>query len=213
MQQLAHANAKNNKLQLLGRRLKKERELWVLGIIALAWLVIFAYIPMYGIVYSFYNYAPGKTLANSQFVGLKYFIDFFKLPDVWQILRNTLVISSLGLTVGFFTPIILALLFNELANKAFKRIAQTISYLPHFVSWVVVASIIFNLLGSDGVVNEIVMKLGIVKTPIDFLGEGKYFWGLITAANIWKGIGPRLFIFRQSRVSIKNSTRLGRWTG
>lgn len=218
MQLPASANLKSSRWQKISRRIYKERELWVLGIIALAWLVVFAYVPMYGIIYSFFNYAPGKTLANSQFVGLKYFIDFFRLPDVWKILRNTLVISSLGLTVGFSAPVILALLFNELVFKTFKRIAQTISYLPHFVSWVVVASMVFNLLGNDGVVNEILVKIGAVQSPIDFLGEGKFFWALITSANIWKGIGWSTIIYISAIAGIDQELYqagavdgLGRW--
>ncbi len=177
------------------RRIYKERELWIISIIALIWLVIFAYIPMYGIIYSFFDYAPGKSLANSQFVGLKHFIYFFRMPDVWTVLRNTIVISSLGLTVGFISPIILSLLFNEIQNSYFKRIVQTVSYLPHFVSWVVVASIMFTLLGNEGIINEVLVKLNLVERPIQFLGEGKYFWALITSANLWKGIGWSTIIY------------------
>lgn len=183
------------RLAKAGKRLHREKELWFIASFAIVWVLIFAYYPMYGVIYGFYNYVPGKKLSNCEFIGLKYIIEFFKLPDVWVIIRNTLVISTLGLTIGFIAPIVLALLFNELSNMTFKRVVQTVSYLPHFVSWVVVASIIFNMVGYEGVFNEMMVRLGLIEQPINFLGEGKYFWGLITSANIWKGVGWSSIIY------------------
>jgi len=177
------------------RRLRREKELWIIAAIALAWVLVFAYAPMYGIIYSFFEYYPGMTLAESKFVGLKHYKDFFSLPDVWLIIRNTLVISTLGLTIGFVSPIILALLINEIRVRWFKRTIQTISYLPHFVSWIVVASIIFTLLGSEGFVNDVLLKLGWIERPLTILGEGSYFWALLTSANIWKGVGWSSIIY------------------
>jgi putative aldouronate transport system permease protein len=184
------------RLQRIWKRVwYRERELWSINLFAIAWVVVFAYIPMYGIIYSFFNYFPGKKLSESEFVGLKYYIEFFSLPDVWLILRNTLVISGLNLSLGFVAPIILALLINEIRRVKFKRVIQTISYLPHFVSWIVVASIIFTMLGNEGIVNEVLMKLGWIQEPLHIIGEGKYFWGLLTFSNIWKGIGWSSIIY------------------
>lgn len=183
------------RLVKIAKRLYHERELWLIDIFALGWLAIFAYYPLYGIIYSFYNYLPGKKLSECQFVGLKFFREFFTLPDVGLIIRNTLVISSLNLTLGFIAPIVLALLFNEIANSKFKKLVQTISYLPNFVSWVVVASIMMTLLGNEGVVNEVLIKAGLMSQPINFFEEGKYFWGLITASNIWKDVGWASIIY------------------
>lgn len=187
--------SKNSLVLRMQKRLRKERELWILSIFPIVWVAIFAYGPMYGIIYGFYDYFPGKKLSECQFVGLKYFKEFFSLPDVWIILRNTLAISTLNLTIGFVAPIILALLISELQIPWFKKTVQTISYLPHFVSWVVVASIIFSMLGNEGVINNLLVKLGVIDYPIDFLGEGKYFWFLLTAANIWKGVGWNSIIY------------------
>ncbi|WP_325176671.1 ABC transporter permease [Paenibacillus alkalitolerans] len=184
-----------DRLIKIGRRLRREKELWFINSFAIVWVLIFAYAPMYGIIYSFYDYFPGKKLSESKFVGLKYYIEFFSLPDVWLIIRNTLVISTLGLTIGFVAPIILALLINEIRHSLFKRTIQTISYLPHFVSWIVVASIIFTMLGSEGVVNDALLKAGIIDVPLRILGEGHYFWGLLTFSNIWKGIGWSSIIY------------------
>lgn len=184
-----------DRLRRIRKRLYRERELWFINSFALAWVIIFAYVPMYGIIYSFFDYFPGKKLSESEFVGLKYYIEFFTLPDAWIIIRNTLVISGLGLTIGFVAPILLALLINEIKSFKFKKFIQTISYLPHFVSWIVVASIIFTMLGSEGIVNDVLMKAGLINQPLSILGEGKYFWGLLTASNIWKGIGWASIIY------------------
>lgn len=177
------------------QRLKKEKVLWLISGIALVWVAIFAYIPMLGNIVAFFNYYPGQSLLECEFIGLKHFIEFFQLPDVWLILRNTLAISTLNLTIGFVAPIIFALLLNEIYNVRFKKIVQTISYLPHFVSWVVVASIMLTLLGNEGVVNEALMKLGVIKSPIRFMGKGENFWALLLCANIWKGVGWSAIIY------------------
>lgn len=150
---------------------------------------------MYGILFAFFNYQPGIGLADAPFVGLQYFKEFFLLPDVWLIMRNTLAISTLNLTIGFIAPIIFALLLNEVSNTHFKKAVQTISYLPHFVSWVVVASIMFTILGNEGVLNEVLIKLGFIERPIRFMGTGKNFWALLTFSNIWKGIGWSAIIY------------------
>ncbi len=177
------------------KRVIKERQLWIACIPMIIWVLIFAYYPMYGILTAFVKYVPGKELYQCEWVGLMYFQQFFTSPDFWYVIRNTLTISFLGIIFGFPAPIILAVLFNELRNKVFKKVVQTISYLPHFISWVVVASIMFMLLGSEGLVNEVAQKLGIIDNPVLFLGEGKYFWPMITIVNIWKGIGWSSIIY------------------
>ncbi|WP_372629297.1 ABC transporter permease [Cohnella sp.] len=186
---------RGSRLSRIGKRLKREKELWAINIFALGWVFVFAYMPMYGIIYSFFDYFPGKSLSESKFVGLKYYQEFFSLPDVWLIIRNTLVISTLGLTIGFVAPIILALLINEIRSRSFKKIIQTITYLPHFVSWIVVASLIFTMFGSEGVVNDVLIRLGILDEPFQLLGRGEYFWALLTSANLWKGIGWSSIIY------------------
>lgn len=182
-------NPKQSKFRHIFKTVKKERQLWILCIPLVAWVATFAYYPMYGIIIAFIKYVPGKPFLDCQWVGLKYFQQFFESPDLFLILRNTLVISGLDLLFGFPAPILLAILINELAFKRFKKFAQTVSYMPHFVSWVVVSSIMFTTLGTDGVFNEVLQLLGIVHEPVAFLSKGEYFWGLITISNIWKGIG------------------------
>ncbi|MCJ8012718.1 ABC transporter permease subunit [Paenibacillus sp. KQZ6P-2] len=184
-----------SRLQLVKRQIYKERQLWLICIPMIIWVFIFSYLPMYGIIIAFMNYIPGKPIFSSDWVGLLHFKTFFHSPDFWNIIRNTLAISGLGIVFGFTAPIVLALLLNELRMKRFKRVIQTISYLPHFISWVVVASILFALLGNEGFINDMLLRLGIIHQPIAFLGEGKYFWGLLTTTNIWKDVGWATIIY------------------
>ena len=184
-----------SRFQLLKRQVYKERQLWLICIPMMIWVAIFSYLPMYGLVIAFMKYIPGKPMFSSEWVGLLHFKTFFNSPDFWHVLRNTLAISGLGIVFGFISPIILALLLNELRHKVFKRFVQTISYLPHFISWVVVASILFAILGNEGFLNDMLMRLGIIDKPISFLGEGKYFWGLLTTTNIWKDVGWATIIY------------------
>ncbi|MGF7144927.1 putative aldouronate transport system permease protein [Anaerotaenia torta] len=177
------------------RSFKRHKELWIITVLALVWATIFCYIPLAGNVISFFDYTPGKSLTDSTFVGFKYFIQFFKLPDMGKIFRNTLVISGLGMTVGFAAPIIFALLLNEVKNVLFKRTIQTISYMPYFISWVVMASIMYMLLGSEGTINSLLLSLGFTDRPVAFFNEADYFWTLLTAANIWKGIGWSAIVY------------------
>jgi putative aldouronate transport system permease protein len=179
----------------LKKSFKTQKELWLISLAALIWVIIFSYIPILGNLIAFFKYSPGKSIFDSEFVGLQYFIEFFTLPDMGKIFRNTLVISSLNLTIGFFAPILFALLLTELRHTKFKKIVQTVSYMPYFVSWVVVASIMFSILGSEGIINDLLKRAGLIDHAIAFLNEAKLFWGILTASNIWKGIGWSAIIY------------------
>jgi putative aldouronate transport system permease protein len=177
------------------RTWKREKQLWLICVPFILWALIFQYYPMYGVSMAFVNYIPGVSLFDSQWVGLTYFKQFFYSPDFWTIMRNTLAISGLNIIFGFPAPIIFAVLLNELRSKRFKRLIQTISYLPYFISWVVVASILFIMLGNEGVLNQLLIHLGWLDRPISFLGEGKYFWTILTSANLWKEVGWTTIIY------------------
>ena len=179
----------------LRRRMLIEGQVWLICIPMIAWVVVFCYLPIWGIATAFIQYLPGRPILRSPFVGLQYFREFFTNPEFGMIMRNTLAISGLGILFGFPAPIVLALLISELPPGSFKKTIQTISYVPHFVSWVVMASLIFALLGSEGLVNKLLVSLGILEQPILWLGEGKYFWGMLTIVNIWKGIGWSSIIY------------------
>lgn len=196
---------KSQKFALWRRQLGREKELWFWTLLFLVWWVFFFLIPLYGIVYAFFDYTPGRALTLDRFVGFKNFISFFETRDAWMIIRNTLVISTLNMTIGFIAPIILALQLDELRQGLFKRATQTISYLPYFVSWVVVASIVTTLLNSDGVVNEVLMNLGFIDKPIAFLTTGKYFYALITCVTIWKSLGWSTILYMSAIAGIDQS--------
>ena len=169
--------------------------MWIICAGALLWVLIFCYIPMMGNIIAFFDYIPGRSLFECDFIGFKNWIDFFSLPDMWRVFRNTLVISGLSMTIGFVMPIIFALLLNEIHHTLFKKVIQTISYLPYFISWVVVASILFTLLGTEGNINSLLMHFGWIQKPISFLNEKNYFWGILTSANIWKDLGWSAIIY------------------
>jgi len=177
------------------KRFNREKTLWMISGAALAWLALFAYVPMIGILTAFFNYRPGLAFNEMEFVGLRWFREFFMLPDFLRILRNTLVISGLNLTIGFVAPIAFALLLNELISTRFKRTVQTISYLPYFVSWVVVASIMTTLLNNDGLLNDVLLRLGVIDIPISYLQNTDLFWWVMLAATVWKGIGWSSIIY------------------
>lgn len=197
----SHSN-KPNFIQRVFKEFNKERQLWIITSAMLLWIFIFAYIPMVGLVIAFKNYQPGYNILTAKWVGLQYFVEFFSAPEFAQIMRNTLAISGLNILLGFPAPIILALLLNEMRLKKYKKVIQTISYVPHFISWVVVASILFTILGSDGTLNKILMTLGVIDQPVIYLYEGKYFWGIITFANIWKSIGWSSIIYLSAMAGI-----------
>lgn len=174
---------------------RTQKQMWIICAGALLWVFIFCYIPMMGNIIAFFDYIPGRSLFECDFIGFKNWIDFFSLPDMWRVFRNTLVISGLSMTIGFVMPIIFALLLNEIHHTLFKKVIQTISYLPYFISWVVVASILFTLLGTEGNINSLLMHFGWIQKPISFLNEKNYFWGILTSANIWKDLGWSAIIY------------------
>lgn len=180
----------------------KQRQLWLICIPIIIWVIVFAYVPMYGLLIAFVDYMPGMSIFSSDFVGLRHFKDFVLNPTFLQLLRNTLVMSVMGLTIGFAAPIIFALCVNEVNHKGFKKIIQTTSYLPYFISWVVAGSMIFMLLSNEGIVNDILMRLNLSSKAIPFLTEGKYYWVMYTLANMWKGIGWSSIIYLSAMAGI-----------
>ncbi|WP_082865821.1 ABC transporter permease [Paenibacillus crassostreae] len=172
----------------------------------LIWLFIFKYVPLWGWTIAFQDYKPAKGFSDQKWVGLEHFGFLFQDKHFLLVLRNTLAMSFINLVLGFFTAIILALLLNELRKVMFKRVVQTISYLPHFISWVVAASIITTVLSADGgVINEILMWLGFIDEPILWLGKGEYFWGILGASEVWKNVGWNTIIYLTAITSVDPS--------
>ena len=165
-------------------------DLQILVIPAMIYIIVFNYIPMWGVMFAFQDYDIFKGFFNSDWVGLKHFHALFNSPDFLLVMGNTLTISFLKLIILFPAPIILALILNEVRNERFKRIVQTITYLPHFISWVIVAGFVTSILAVDnGSLNMLLKSLGLIKEPIAWLSIPEYFRTILIGAGQWKEIG------------------------
>jgi putative aldouronate transport system permease protein len=177
------------------KNFRTEKELWLLSIPILFWVGLFCYYPMYGVLMAFFNYVPGRILFQTEFVGLAHFRSFITNPIFFQLLRNTLAMSLLGLTIGFISPIVFSLMLNEVASKRVKKSIQTISYLPYFISWIAAGSMIYAFLSSDGLINDMGRRFGLIENAIPFLTIGTNYWTIFTVINIWKGLGWSSIIY------------------
>jgi len=184
------------------KRLSEQRYLLLLSIPFIIWLVVFKYIPLAGWAMAFQDFKPQHSFFNQTWVGLKNFRELFNTTLFYQALQNTLGMSLLGLVFGFVSSIGFALLVNELRFLPFKRFTQTVSYLPHFVSWVVAANIVTSMLSVSGPVNDLLMFLGVVSAPINFMGRPEYFWFLVTLADVWKEMGWSAIIYLAAMTGI-----------
>lgn len=194
--------------------LKEQRQLIYMSVPLMAYIILFAYVPIWGWTMAFQDYKPAKDFSEQKWVGFKHFEFLFKDDNFLQVLRNTLAMSVINMILGFATAIILALLLNEIRKVFWKRTVQTISYLPHFLSWIIVTGIVATSLASDGIINDVLMKLHLIKEPIQWLSEGKYFWGIVGASHVWKkSAGIRLYIWLRWHPSTRRSMRLPIWTG
>ena len=189
--------------------LKKQKMLQTIIIGGLIYLLIFAYLPMAGILVAFkeYKISSGITgIFTSNWVGLKWFKEFIFGNMFTTVVRNTLVLSFLKLTIVFPIPIIFSIMLNELRGSKFKKLVQTASYLPHFISWIVVSGICYTLFSSvNGLVNELLMKWGMISDSLTVLTKGKQYWGLATGTEIWKEMGWNAIIFIAAISGISNA--------
>lgn len=198
--------AKEKKLSPPGPSAKKKNKLWIkiknqkylyaLMAIPVAWYVIFCYIPMGGLVLAFKDFRFADGIFGSPNVGFQNFINLF--TDYWfpLILRNTIATSLLKMVIGFPFPILFAVFLNELRSNKLKRTAQTISYLPYFVSWVVVIGILRLLLSADGgMINRLLMAFGILDQPVSFMLQPDFIWPVAVASDIWKNMGWNSIIY------------------
>lgn len=178
------------------KRAIEQWDLQLLVIPGILLLFVFSYIPIYGLVMAFQEYRMGDFPGQSEWVGFKQFIALFTDKNLPLVLRNTLAISGLKLTIGFVCPIVFAVFLNEMHRDGIKKVIQTISYLPHFISWTVCATLLFDFLKADGgAVNELLMALHLIQEPIDFFGRGDLFWGLALVSDTWKELGWNSIIF------------------
>lgn len=198
---IVSSSKRRTKLKNLLREIIRNRTIYIFLLPALISVVVFNYRPMVGVVMAFQDFTPKGGLFNSPWVGLKHFIKFLTNPDFYSALKNTLSINFLGLLIGFPMPIILAIMLNELRPGKYKKFSQTVSYLPHFISWVIIAGMMYKLLNYDaGSLNILIRSLG--GQPIDFLKRIDFFWPILISLTIWKELGWNSIIYLASISSI-----------
>ena len=192
------------KKQNMRNSIKKNIPFYVMFIPVLIYFVIFRYVPLLlSLIISLEKYQPAKGIFSSKWVGIEYYKQFINSVFFWRLIRNTLGINFLQLTVGFVAPIILALLLNEVGRMRYKKLVQTVTYLPNFISSVVVVGMVVTFLSpSTGLVNNILAHLGMER--INFLTEPSYFWGIYTVMTIWQTAGYSAIIYLASLTGISS---------
>lgn len=194
MKQAAEKQSFAVKAKNLAMEYKKHYPLVIMIIPGLIALILFNYLPIYGVTIAFKKYQLLKGITGSQFVGMNNFVKLFSGGDFTHILRNTVVISLLKLVCGLPAPIILALLLNEVRHSAYKRVIQTFTYIPHFFSWVVLSGIITMLFSTNGPVNVLLRFFG-TKNALPFFSDGHLFVGMVVGTAVWQGIGWGAIIY------------------
>ena len=178
------------------KQMKQYLPFYLFVLPAIVCVILFNYMPMGGIVIAFKNYKMARGIAGSEWVGLKHFKALFSDPNFYRVLRNTLKISILTLLTTFPVTIVFTLLVNELRSARFKKVIQTITYMPHFLSWVVVGTFVYQILSpTSGVVNAVLVNLGILDKPEFFMANQKAFVPIYLITNLWKTTGYSIVIY------------------
>lgn len=193
-------NTKGGPQNKLLKAIIKHKNIYIMLIPVVAFYVIFCYIPILGNVIAFQDYKITRGFLKSDFVGLKHFADFLNDVYFWRLIRNTVTINLYYLILGFPVPIILALLLNEVRNQTFKKSVQTITYMPHFISAVVVASMTLDFVATDGFINSALTALGLDAVP--FMSTPKYFYSVYTISGIWQSMGWSSIIYISALASV-----------
>ena len=185
------------------REMIKQKELIFLSIPFVIYALIFYYAPLGGWIMAFQNYKPKGGLLHSQFVGLAKFKTLFSNDVFLRVIRNTLCMGIINLILSFVFSIGLAILLNEVRNRRGKKFVQMVSYLPHFLSWIIVTGIVLDVLSLEtGIINQALVALHILEKPINWLAYPKYFWLIVGLANVWKETGWGSIIYLASITSI-----------
>jgi putative aldouronate transport system permease protein len=187
--------SKSEKLKKHIRKLGTQKYLQAMALLGVVWMIIFNYVPMYGLIIAFKEYSIIKSISEAPWVGLMQFKEFLQDENFWIVLKNTLGISLIKLVIGFPLPIIFALMLNELTSLKFKKAVQTITYLPHFLSWVVLGGILTTWLADIGLINDILIGSGLINERTNFLAEPDNFWTIVILSDIWKELGWSAIIY------------------
>jgi len=196
------AKTKEPKTKITWKEIKRQKVLLFWSAVFVVYGFIFYYLPLGGWVMAFQKYKPKDGFLHSAFVGLSNFTQLFSDKSFLRVVRNTLAMGAINLVLTFVTAIAFAILLNEIKSKAGKKTVQTISYLPHFLSWIIVTGILHDALSGSGIINEILMKLNILDQPLNFFAYPKYFWWIVGFANVWKETGWNAIIYLSAITAI-----------
>ena len=186
---------KETKVKITWKEIKRQKFLLICSALFVIYGIMFYYLPLGGWIMAFQNYKPKDGLLHSAFVGLDKFKFLFTDAVFLRVIRNTLAMGVLNLVTSFIMAIVFAILLNEITSRIWKKSVQTISYLPHFLSWIIVTGIMHDALSTTGIINEILMKLHLINTEINFFAHQEYFWPIVAFANLWKETGWNAIIY------------------
>jgi putative aldouronate transport system permease protein len=179
--------------QMLRKDFSRNRYIYLMALPVVAFFILFHYVPMYGLIISFKRFTPALGIGGSPWVGFKYFQDFFESYYFWRLIRNTILLSVYSLVWGFPAPIILALLINEVRSVSFKRLVQSLTYVPHFISLVVVAGLVLQFSQMRGLFNDVLSWFGADR--ISFFQDPRYFRSFYIGSSIWQEVGWGTIIY------------------
>ncbi len=185
----------NYKPKLSIKEIKRQKALIIWSILFFIYGVVFYYLPLGGWVMAFKNYKTRKGIFGSDWVGMQKFKFLFSDDTFKKVIRNTFAMGIINLVATTVFAIAFAILLNEIRNKVFKKSIQTISYMPHFLSWVIVCGLLHDALSMNGIVNEVLVKLHIIKSPVSFLSQPGGFWPMVAFANVWKETGWNAIVY------------------
>lgn len=185
------------------KALAKDWRLYTLVAVPLAYFVVFRYLPMAGNVIAFRRFQPGGSIFGEYWVGTRYIEQFINDPTFWKVFGNTVIIGGLTLLFSFPMPIILALLLNEVRSVKFKKFVQTTSYLPHFLSIVIIAGMVMQIVSMDGVINQLVKAVG--GTPVDFIQQASWFRPIYVSSDVWQTMGWGTILYLAALTQIDES--------
>ena len=203
--QVKDAGSRQLEKKRFWKEVGRQKVLLIWAAVFVVYGFVFCYLPLAGWIMAFQNYKPKDGLFGSQFVGLAKFQQLFSDDTFLGVIRNTLAMGVLNLVTTFVMAILFAILLNEVRTVWWKKTIQTISYLPHFLSWIIVTGILHDALSSTGIVNELLVNLGIFETELNFFAYTKYFWGIVAFANVWKETGWNAIIYLAAITSIDPS--------
>lgn len=199
------ANIAETKTKISWKEIKQQKVLLIWSVFIVVYGIIFYYLPLAGWLMAFQNYKPKDGLLHSKFIGLAKFQQLFSDVTFIRTIRNTLAMGVINLIATFIMAIVFAILLNEIKSKGGKKVVQTISYLPHFLSWIIVTGILHDALSGSGIINEVLLKLNLIDQSINFFAHPGYFWPIVAFANVWKETGWNAIIYLAAITSIDPS--------